>query len=219
MKTGISSSTIDPLVTSILTQIRSLVETDHVPLSSETTLRFLFAWQFGRALAFPKEYCFDFEWNAYSALDTDDRFLDLLIYTDPRFKVAFEFKLPKSSSRHQTNSTQTRAKICRDISRLHYLVENKINFIHVGYFLFATDELAYLEEGRKTTNVHYRTYQGTVYQPGTIISKGKSPNGLSRSLPFPGHEVRCEWEGLNKHRGRLKLERRFAWLNPIKVWA
>jgi hypothetical protein len=187
------------------------------PLSSESSFRFLFAWELGRAIEFSCDYRFDFEWNAYSSLDSEDTFLDLLVYTDPSFKVALEFKLPKSSDLHMTNSTQTRAKICRDISRLSYLVREHLNSIRVGYFLCATDEGAYLTEGRKTSNVQYKTYQGVVYEPNAIIPAGKPPNGIARNLLFPNHTVRFEWEGIEPT--RRQITGRFAWLTPIRVSA
>ena len=114
----------DSLILEVSERIKVGVESGEFPFSSESTFRFLFTWQLGVVLGFPPEYRFDFEWSAYEALDTEDTFLDLLIYTDPSFKIALEFKLPKSSPSHKTNQTQTRAKILRDISRLSYLVNN-----------------------------------------------------------------------------------------------
>lgn len=217
----IERATADELIMRVSESIRSGTESGRFPLSSESTFRFLFAWELGRTLEFPREYRFDFEWNAYSSLDTDDTFLDLLVYTDPSFKIALEFKLPKSSALHQSNSTQTRAKICRDISRLSYLAQNAINSIQLGFFLCATDESSYLTEGRKSSNVQYKTYHGTVYESGTIIPKGKPPNGIARDLPFPRHELRFEWQGIEDKgvlTDRLRPKGKFAWLVPIKIW-
>src|SRR5438309_4053094 len=178
MTTNIGSETADRLILEAFENIRKRVEADNAPLSSEDTFRFLFAWELGRILEFASDYRFDFEWNAYSELDSEDTFLDLLVYTDPNFKIALEFKLPKSSKEHKSNQTQTRAKIIRDISRLSYLVQNGINSVRLGYFLCATDEGPYIAEGRKTVNTQYKTYHGTVYSPGTIVSKGEGRNGI-----------------------------------------
>lgn len=139
---NITADSTQGLILDAFAGVQELVESGETPLSSEAALRFLFAWQLGRLLDFSDAYRFDFEWNAYSALDTDDTFLDLLVFTDPSYKVAFEFKLPKSSGLHGSNSTQTRAKICRDISRLSYLVRSDINSIRVAYFIYATDRVA-----------------------------------------------------------------------------
>lgn len=222
MTTKIEPDTVDDLILCVSDSIKSGVESGGFPLSSESTFRFLFAWELGRVLDFSPEYRFDFEWNAYSSWDTDDTFLDLLVYTDPSFKIALEFKLPKSSARHQSNSTQTRAKICRDISRLSYLVRDGLNSVRMGYFLCATDEGSYVKEGRKSSNVHYRTYHGTVYNPGIVIQEGTPPNGIARKLPFPKHEVRFEWQEIESKgvlTDRVGPKGRFAWLKPIKVWA
>ena len=218
----IDCNTADDLISQVNESIRAGVESGDLPLSSESTFRFLFAWELGRTLKFAPEYRFDFEWNAYSSSDGDDTFLDLLVYTDPSFKIALEFKLPKSSALHQSNSTQTRAKICRDISRLSYLVQQRLNSIHLGYFLCATDEGSYLAEGHKSSNVQYKTYHETVYNSGFIIPKGEPPNGIARELPFPGHEVRFEWQGIERKgvlTDRIGPKGRFAWLKPIKVYA
>lgn len=198
-----------------------MVESGRAPLSSEASYRFLFAWELGRSLGFGGEYRFDFEWPAYLGLDADDRFLDLLVYTDEDFKVAFEFKLPKrSEARSPSASTQIRAKICRDISRLGYLVRNKINSVRLGYFLCATDEGGYLSEGRKNRNVQYATYDGKSYAAGYVCAPGEGRNGIPRSLEFPSHEVRFEWEGIQQAGvlgQRLVPAGRFAWLKPIRV--
>ncbi|MGD0178007.1 MAG: hypothetical protein ABSA50_02095 [Candidatus Bathyarchaeia archaeon] len=217
MGVNINSETADELIRGVTLKIRQNVESGISPLSSESTFRFLFAWELGRANEFSPDYRFDFEWNAYSSLDSEDTFLDLLVYTDPTFKVALEFKLPKSSDFHMTNSTQTRAKICRDISRLNYLVRKQLNSIRLGYFLCATNEGAYLTEGRKTSNIQYKTYNGTAYQPNEMIPKGRPPNGIQRDLLFPNHIVRFEWEGTESTRNRLQMKGRFAWLTPIRI--
>ncbi len=222
MATNIVLETADHLILEAFENIRKRVEVDKAPLSSEDTFRFLFAWELGRILEFASDYRFDFEWNAYSELDSEDTFLDLLVYTDPNFKIALEFKLPKSSKKHKSAQTQLRARIIRDISRLSHLVRNSINAIHLGYFLCATNEGPYIAEGHKTANPQYKTYHGTVYHPGAIVPKGEGSNGIHRELLMPNHEVRFEWEGID-HVGiltdRIAPTGSFAWLKPIKVWA
>lgn len=220
MKAEITSTSVDNLIGSAFGNIQTGVESGNYPLAGEHTLRFLFAWELGRLLDFSDRYRFDFELEVFAKMDTDDRFLDLVMWTDPEYRVAIEFKFPKRGT-SGSNTTQTRAKICRDISRLSYLVEQAILSIKVGYFLCATNEGSYLTEGRKERNVQYKTHQGMVYSPGTVLPAGESPNGILRPLRFPDHEVRFEWEGV-KDTGltvrRLAPEGRFAWLEPIKVY-
>ncbi|MDP2314356.1 MAG: hypothetical protein Q8P41_15750 [Pseudomonadota bacterium] len=211
------ASNVHHLVVSALAAVRARVEAGDALLSSEDTLKFAFAWQLGRLLGFNDNYRFDFEVPAFAASESEDMFLDLLAFTDPRFRVAFEFKLPKASVSHNSNSTQTRAKICRDIARLTHLVHRPGNDIQVGYFICATDERAYVSEGKKRSNPHYKTYDGTSYPASTIIEPGRPPNGIDRPLSFPPHDVRFAWEGI-ENIGRAELSGRgFAWLKPIKV--
>lgn len=218
----IDSDTADDLVLKAFENIRTGVEGGRIPLSSESALRFLFAWELGRLLEYSPSYRFDIEWNAYAGLDSEDTFLDLLIFTDPHFKVAIEFKLPKSSGTSKTGQTQIRAKIIRDISRLSYLVQRGINSVKLGYFICATNEGPYLSEGRKTENPQYKTYHGHIYQAGATIPPGTRPNGIERELHLPKHEVRFEWEGMEdkgRTTARFVPKGRFAWLKPIKIWA
>lgn len=222
MPKAIDSESADSLVLEVVEGFKLGVESGEIPLSSESTFRFLFAWQLGFTLGFPQQYRFDFEWNAYEALDTEDTFLDLLVYTDPSFKIAVEFKLPKSSLSHKTNQTQTRAKILRDISRLSYLVNTGTNSIRLGYFLCATNEGPYIAEGRKSKGVQYKTYHGTTYPPGHVIPRDDGPNGIDRELIFPNHEVRFEWQEFQQKgvlSDRVSPRGRYAWLKPIKVFA
>jgi hypothetical protein len=215
----INSESADSLISEVSERIKFGVESGEFPFPSESTFRFLFTWQLGFVLGFPLEYRFDFEWNAYETLDTEDTFLDLLIYTDPSFKIALEFKLPKSSLHHKTNQPQMRAKIIRDISRLNFLVYNGINSVHLGYFLCATNEGPYIAEGHKSKGVQYKTYHGTVYSPGYVIPKDDGPNGIHRELLFPKHEVKFEWQEFEQRGVRVAPRGRFAWLKPIKVFA
>lgn len=220
MTTMIDLASADSLILQASERIKAGVEAGSLPFSSESTFRFLFAWELGRALNFSQDYHFDFEWAAYNLLDTEDTFLDLLVYTNPQFKIALEFKLPKSSATHKTNQTQTRAKILRDISRLSYLVDNGVNSIRLGYFLCATNEGPYIAEGRKSKGLQYRTYHGTVYPPGTVIHKDEGLNGIGRDLPFPKHEIKFEWQGFELARtlsDRVVSKGKFVWLKPIKI--
>lgn len=193
-----------------------------MPLSSEKALTFLFVWELGRLLEYSPAYRSDFEWNAYADVDSEDTFLDLLVYTDPNFKVALEFKFPKSSGGSRTGQTQGRAKIIRDISRLSYLVQQNINSVRLGYFICATNEGPYLSKGRKTENTQYMTYHGYTYPAGIVIPPGTKPNGIERELYLPKHEVSFQCEGMEDkgvNTTRFVPSGRFAWLKPIKVWA
>lgn len=216
--TTINSNTADLLISQAWKSLQAKVELGNTPLSSEKTLTFLFALELGRILKFTSKYKFDFEWNAYGGLDSDDTFLDLLVYTNPDFKIAIEFKLPKTSKAHGSNTTQTRAKICRDISRLNYLATKSLNSICVGYFLCATNERSYILKGNKSSNLQYETFNQKSYSPKHVIPSGKLPNGITRKLQFPNHEVCFKWEGVDYTQQRANIKGQFAWLEPIKVF-
>ena len=83
----IDETDADELVFRANARIRELVESGEAQLSSEATYRSAFAWELGRLLNFSPEYRFDVEYPAFDDLDTDDRFLDLLTYTDPQGRV------------------------------------------------------------------------------------------------------------------------------------
>ncbi|MBU6435572.1 MAG: hypothetical protein KGS09_20785 [Nitrospirae bacterium] len=219
MDATISDSTVDDLIPRAFQNIRTGVEAGKIALSSELTLRFLFVWELGRLLGFSDLYRFDFEVEAFSDTDTDDRFLDLLVWTEPEYKVACEFKLPKRGT-SGSNTTQARAKMCRDISRLSYLVRKGVFSIKAGYFLCATNEGSYLTAGRKEQNLQYKVHHRMVYPPGAVLPPREHRNGIPRPLQFPNHEVAFIWEGIRETGiivKRLTPEGRFAWLRPVRV--
>ncbi|MBL4848990.1 MAG: hypothetical protein JKY65_25990 [Planctomycetes bacterium] len=220
MSGQISLENVDELVLAAFTNVRQAVEDGSRPLSSEHTLRLLFTWELGRLLGYDPSYTFDLEWQGFADLDGKDTFLDLVVWTDPEFKLAVEFKLPKRSPRGKNSPvTNTRAKICRDVSRLSYLVRNRANGIRLGYFLAAVNEPTYLIEGRKKVNPHYRVFQGAHYEPGVVLEPGVGSNGVHRPLPFPDHPIEFRWEGatISPNTGRATITGRFAWLSPIRV--
>jgi hypothetical protein len=219
-RVDLTESSVDDLTYRAFDSVRTVVETGGANLSSENTFRFLFAWELGRLLEFAPSYRVDFDAVVFARAETDDRFLDLLVWTDPRYKIAYEFKLPTRRT-SGSNTPQTRAKICRDIARLTYLVMNEAFSVKVGYFLCATNEGSYLVQGNKKEHLQYRTHHGVVYQPGIILEAGQLPNGIPRPLAFPQHEIRFIWEGM-KETGvlsqRLAPKGKYAWLRPIKIY-
>lgn len=219
MQVELTQSSIDDFTYRALESVRAAVETGGATLSSENTFRFLFAWELGRLLEYTPRYRLDFDAVVFAKADTDDRFLDLLVWTDPQYKIAYEFKLPTRRT-SGSNTPQTRAKICRDIARLNYLVVNDAFSIKVGYFLCATNEGSYLAQGNKKEHLQYRTHQSAIYPAGTILEAGQLPNGIPRPLTFPCHQIEFIWEG-TKETGvltrRLAPEGKYAWLRPIKI--
>jgi hypothetical protein len=214
----ISRETAHQLILTAFEGVKTAVESGTTPLSSEATLRLLFTWNLGRLLGYSQEYRFDLEWQAFDEIDSKDTFLDLLVWTDPDYKIAIEFKLPKRSPRgRNTNQTQTRAKICRDISRLSYLVRNGLNGVRLGFFIAAAGEPAYLVQRNQRVNTHYRVHDGAEYPAGSVLKPGTPPNGIARSLEFPNHPVRFDWRGFQNRGKRAEINGEFAWLDPIQI--
>lgn len=205
---SIDPETADRLILQTFENLRAAVDSRRVAISSELGLRFRFAWELGQLLEFSADYQTDFENQIYK--DADDRFLDLLIWTNPAYKVAIEFKLPKKKEGSHSPTTQTRERICRDISRLSALVRSGAANIALGYFICATDEMAYVSEGKKTVNTQFKTYQGTHYPSGFVLPPGAPPNGSGREFCFPSHDVRFEWLGVGE-------KKPFMWLKPIRI--
>ena len=203
----INKNNIEQLIADTMQSVIKQVEEQGFPLSSEKTLVFKFMWELGKLIA-NDELRYDFEYAAYEKLnskDVSDRFLDLLVWTDEAYKVAFEFKLPK---RGITGSpqTNTKPKIYRDIARLKYLVDTEQAGICAGFFICAVNEDAYLNN---TGNAE-ATYSVAHNHKATVADVG----GLS--LP---DNLTFRWNKIKQDEYRKKYVRdgRFAWIVPIKL--
>lgn len=93
-------------------------------VSSEKTLVFLFAMELVHRVG--QGLKIDFENQCYEKLQGKSKYLDLLFYTDEDYKVAIEFKLPKKSRSGNSNQTQTRESVYRDLARLNYLKSSQL---------------------------------------------------------------------------------------------
>jgi len=124
--------------------IQKEVETsDVILISSEKILVFKFAMELAK-LYNCEDIVIDFEVQLCEEIDGSDKYLDLLVYElkKPNEKYAIEFNAPMKSASGNSNQTDTRKKIYKDIDRLAYLKEKKEN-IYNGYFLMITDESPY----------------------------------------------------------------------------
>lgn len=202
---------VDEIVINAWQKVIRDVECNKSPMSSEKTMVFNFLLNLIRSCPDPDLIKCDFEFRAYDDLPGEDKSLDLLVYCKDDFKVAFEFKYPRKTTRGHSNQTQTRLNIYRDISRLYYLVGNGISNIKIGYFLCAVNEMAYCNPGDYAEFPNCKTHQGYSHSGGNLDYENHLydlPNGMS-----------FVWSGVEKKEGKYKLkdQKQFAWLAPIKV--
>lgn len=204
-QTIISAETIDGIVQACWTTVIEKVNKGH-PLSSEKTLCFLFAMALSRVVG--SDLVIDFENQCYEGLAGDSKYLDLLFYTSPNFKVAVEFKLPRSSTYGGSNQPQTRQNVYRDIARLHYLRHNSI-VAGACYFLMAINESAYLNKGQYRSLPELLVHHGhKVHADNTILASG---------LLLTGAEFEFKWQYM-RHQGlKYICDNNYAWLTPMKI--
>lgn len=178
------------------------VEQENHPLSSEKTLVFSFMWELKTILPNIK---FDFESRVYENIDNTDKYLDLLIYLKEDDKIALEFKLPKSTEKGGSNKTDTRRNIYKDLLRLNYLVTNQINNIKKAYFLCATNERVYLNDGTYEKYPEFKVYKGYKLESGFYYPEFDNLPALSKDLCFSWTNTTCQ-------NNKNVIKGNFAWL-------
>lgn len=194
---------IDIAISNAWDKVIKKVECDEYPMSSEKTLVFSFMMQLYKLLPNVK---FDFEYQAYNDIAGKDKFLDLLIYLEEDYKVALEFKLPKSINGNNSNQTETRKNIYRDILRLNYLIKNEVNNIKKGYFLCGVNESAYLNQGAANRYKECQVYDGRVIKVGVPLNIEEF-----NELPQLTKELKFKWTNI-KNSNKNTVAGKFAWL-------
>lgn len=194
---------IDIAINNAWDKVIKKVEYDRYPMSSEKTLVFSFMMELYKLLPNVK---FDFEYQAYNDIAGKDKFLDLLIYLEEDYKIALEFKLPKSINGNNSNQTETRKNIYRDILRLNYLIKNEVNNIKKGYFLCGVNEAAYLNPGSANRYKECQVYDGRVIKVGVPLNIEEF-----NELPQLTKELKFEWKNI-KTGDKNTVSGKFAWL-------
>ena len=194
----------DEVVRSSWRRVFKFAEDGH-PLSSEKTLCFLFAMELWKTYDRNDEKLqIDFESQCYDSLQGESKYLDLLAVTPDEKKVAFEFKLPQRSKSGNSNQTQTRVDVYRDLARLSWLKRQEFD---IGYFLMATNEDAYLNNARLRKCPEFLTKHGHMVSIEDGLKVESIPLKLSCSF---------SWQGINSNEPYKRIGR-YAWLDPIKV--
>jgi hypothetical protein len=202
--TELNAQTVDALVKSSWTNVMNLVEGGH-PLSSEKTLCFLFAMEIWKNCN--GEVQLDFENQCYAELQGKSKYLDLLASHNNGFKLAVEFKLPQKSKTGNSNQTQTRVAIYRDLARLNWLKNHSI-CPNASYFLMATNEDPYLN------NANLTEHPSLITRHAHIINYENNLEVEGLSL----NNVACQfnWTQITNNGSNRKIGK-YAWLNPIRV--
>jgi len=202
--------------------VRDRVELRHdLEFSHEHTLQFHFAWEVGRLLAYSQSFQVRFE--VYCGEDTHEESIrvDLILWTDPTFKIVVEMKAPiRSESGMNSAMTYGRMAFYRDIDRLRHLVERDRDGIQRGMFLAVVNERGYVVRGRQTVNEPYATYDGTRLQSSVIVPACPGSNGCEYPLTMPANAIVWRWPSESRD-GRIVPSRgmRHFWLEPIAVYA
>lgn len=202
-------------------QLRRRVEVVRdLDFAHEHTLQFHFAWELARLHGFPDSLQVRFE--ILCGIDSHEEVIrtDLLLWTDPNFKIAVEMKAPiRSESGKNSAMTFFRMAFYRDIDRLRHLVETKHNGIRCGMFLAVVNERGYVVRGRQAVNQPYATYHGTRLEAGTTIPPCPGPNGCEHALIMPGNALRWNWSCESRNGQLVPVQgMRHFWLDPMPVY-
>jgi hypothetical protein len=201
----INQENVDELINDCWETVRNKIESGN-PLSSEKTLCFLFAMEISSTVG--NSLVIDFENQCYGKLDGKSKYLDLLFYTDESYKVAIEFKLPTKSKSGNSNQTQTRESVYRDLARLKFL---KTSFLspEACYFLMAVNEDSYLNHGSYKKGLDFVTaHHHSINSDNSIIAEGISLTGI---------ECCFNWNNTLNTGKKLTKSGAYAWLAPIRV--
>ncbi len=206
----IKQDNVDKLVRECWTSVQRKIESGH-PLSSEKTLVFLFATEVVKRCK-DNKLKIDFEYYAYKKIKGSSRYLDLLFYTDDKFKVALEFKFPKKSSRNNSNRTQNRRAVYRDLARLKFLkgTNSPDKNIKACYFIMAVNEDEYLNNKNLKKFENFLTKHGHKLD----VSKKYKIDGIE----LCGANYEFEWENIiSLQDNQCRIDGIFAYLKEIRV--
>lgn len=176
---------------------------NNITISSEKTLVFKFAMELSK-LYNCENIIIDFEVKLYEEINSSDKYLDLLVYETekPKIQYAIEFKSPMQSAKGNSNQTETREKIYKDIARLAYLKEKNENICN-GFFLLMTDENPYFNSSSKRVNTFDTSHN----------HKGNLSEFLEKYKIDKNIEFNFIWSNIDNS----SIKGKFAWLDCIKV--
>jgi hypothetical protein len=215
----LSRDTWESALSTAWRKVQDRVERDGgLEFSHEHTVQFYFAWETAQIVGPTFEVRFEVPCGRDAHGETLR--LDLLMWTDPMFKIAVEMKAPiRSEAGMNSAMTQFRMRFYRDVDRLGHLVRTKWNSIQRGMFLAVVNERGYVLKRGQRVNEPYATYDGTQLAGDTRIPACPGANGCDFELMMPSNPIVWKWstettgQQVNPAAGR-----RHYWLEPILVF-
>lgn len=221
MTTVLSPETWETVIGDAWRSIRDRVEVRRdLEFSHEHTVQFHLAWEVARLLGFGPDLQVMFEVRTVAPKPRGVIQTDIILWTDPEFRIAVELKAPDRSE-EGSNSAMTHGRMAfyKDIDRLRYLVETPSLKIRRGMFLAVVNELGYVTYRQQRKNLDYNTFDGTTVEGGRHIPATDGRNGCPYPLQMPAHSVCWRWEH-ERREGRIvpRSGMRYYWLAPIAVF-
>jgi hypothetical protein len=197
----VNSSTARQLIQECWNNV--LLRASDNPISSEKTLCFLFSLELYKKIG--DNLKIDFENQCYDQLQGNHKYLDLLFWTDQNYKVAIEFKLPKHSISGNSNKTEIRKSIYRDLARLNYLKASNLD--SCACFLMATNEQPFLNYGEYSIHPEFITAHNYRINSEQCLS--------INDLELKNVTLIFEWNNIITTDNKHSIDGDYAWLNPI----
>lgn len=216
----LTADTWEPTIRQAWQIVRERIEIKRdLEFAHEHTLQFHLAWEVGRVLGFPSTFDVRFEVRIQALPPRGVICTDIILWTDPDFKVALELKAPtKSAPNSPSAMTQGRMAFYKDIDRLYFLVSNPLEKVKRGMFLALANERGYVMLQRQHKNLGYDTFHGTTVPAGVLIPATEGRNGCPYVLQMPPHTITWTWL-CERRDGKLypSGNTKYFWLEPIPV--
>jgi len=219
--TELTADTWEKAISEAWRAVRDRVEVRRdLDFAHEHTLQFHLAWELARLFGFSPNLQVRFEVRTVAPKPRSAIFTDLVVWTDPEFRIAIEVKAPDRSD-EGSNSAMTHGRMAfyKDLDRLRYVVDAPSLKVRRGMFLAVANELGYVTRRQQWKNLVYDTFDGTTVAAGQAIPATEGKNGCPYPLQMPEHSISWRWE-CQRTGGTIvpAAGNRYYWLAPIPVF-
>ena len=219
--TGLTPDTWEKAIWQAWRAVRDKVEVHRdLDFAHELTLQFHLAWEVARLFGFSPDLQVRFEARTVAPKPRGTIFTDIVLWTDPDFRIAVELKAPDRSE-EGSNSAMTHGRMAfyKDLDRLRYVLDVPALKIRRGVFLVVVNELGYVTRRQQWKNLVYDTFDGTTGAAGCTIAATDGRNGCPYPLQMPEHSVSWRWECQRSGGTIIPVSgNRYYWLAPIPVF-